>query len=149
MKTYVSNRVQKLVEHVPPEQWRYVSTSHNPADHASRGLSPRRLLACDLWWQGPTWLKLSPAEWPRRLDLDHTETLPELKATVLILKTPPPSMDLWSKYSTHHHCLVQTIPAEVQEDRRQQGKPFGTRSLQDSTYAFESTPVLSCGTGTA
>ena len=138
MKTYVSNRVQKLVEHVPPEQWRYVSISHNPADHASRGLSPRRLLTCDLWWKGPTWLKLSPAEWPRRLDLDRTKALPELKATILILKPPPPSMDLWSKYSTFQR-LVQTIPAELQEDRRRQGKPshwFGTRSLQDSTSAF-------------
>jgi len=59
LKTYISNRVQKLVEHVPPEQWHYVSTSHNPADHASRGLSPQQLIACYLWWQGPAWLKLS------------------------------------------------------------------------------------------
>ena len=33
---------------------------------------------------------------------------------------------------THHHCLVQTIPAELHEDRRQQGKPshwFASRTL--------------------
>ena len=107
MKTYVSNRVQKLVELVPPGQWRYVSINHNPADHASRGLSPRRLIACDLWWQGPAWLKLSPAEWPLRQDLDRNKTLPELKATALIVRSPT-GMDLWNIYSTFQRLLTIT-----------------------------------------
>ena len=107
MKTYVSNRVQKLVELVPPGQSRYVSTNHNPADHASRGLSPRCLVACDLWWQGPAWLKLSPAKWPLRQDLDRNKTLPELKATALIVRSPT-GMDLWNRYSTFQKLLTIT-----------------------------------------
>ena len=107
MKTYVSNRVQKLVELVPPGNWRYVSTNHNPADHASRGLFPRRLIACDLWWQGPAWLKLSPAQWPQRQDLDRNKTLPELKATALIVRSPT-GMDLWNRFSTFQRPFAIT-----------------------------------------
>ena len=107
MKTNVSNRVQKLVELVPPGNWRYISTNHNPADHASRGLFPRCLIACDLWWQGPAWLKLSPAQWPLRQDLDRNKTLPELKATALIVRSPT-GMDLWNRYSTFQRLLAIT-----------------------------------------
>ena len=76
LKTYVSNRVSEICSRVPSEQWRYVSTSENPADHISRGLSPRLLLQCDLWWQGPDWLTLPPNVWPRQPDINLSRELP-------------------------------------------------------------------------
>ena len=39
LKTYIANRVREICNLVPPEQWRYVATYENPADHISRGLS--------------------------------------------------------------------------------------------------------------
>ena len=120
MKNYVSNRVQKLVEHVPPEQWRYVSTSHNPADHASRGLSPRRLLAGDKVQPG-----LNSAEWPRRLDLDRTKALPELKATVLILK---PLLLVWIYGASILHSSDYSPPLLGADDScRIAGRSTSTR----------------------
>ena len=41
-KVFVANRVQKIQEHSDVNQWNYVKGRDNPADHASRGLDPRK-----------------------------------------------------------------------------------------------------------
>ncbi|XP_028171605.1 uncharacterized protein LOC114360928 [Ostrinia furnacalis] len=55
-KTFVSNRVRKITTVLPAEHWRYVKSADNPADCASRGITPSQLLQHSLWWQGPAWL---------------------------------------------------------------------------------------------
>ena len=65
-KTYVGNRVSYIADLISPERWNHVNGAENPADPASRGLFPSELLECSLWWNGPTWLKLSPADWPKQ-----------------------------------------------------------------------------------
>ena len=60
---YVKNRALKIQQNIPSFNWRYVSTSTNPADIVSRGAFPKELLVNSLWWEGPDWLKLLPAEW--------------------------------------------------------------------------------------
>jgi len=52
---FVSNRVQKIRNISSPEQWRYVDTLENPADHASRGLGARELTTSS-WFTGPSFL---------------------------------------------------------------------------------------------
>lgn len=42
-KAFVANRVAELQGLVPPQRWRYVTTDDNPADAATRGLSPEEL----------------------------------------------------------------------------------------------------------
>ena len=77
LKTFVSNRVGRVGEicrKVPANQWRYVATEYNPADYASRGLSPHDLLQMEMWWDGPPWLILSPDAWPRRPDIESCPT---------------------------------------------------------------------------
>ena len=54
--TYVANRVQQVRDHTQPEQWKYVDSDNNPADDASRGLSPKDLLKASRWLRGPTFL---------------------------------------------------------------------------------------------
>ena len=87
-KTYVANRVREICNLVPPEQWRYVATDENPADRISRGLFPRQLIKCTLWWKGPEWLQFSPEVWPRRPDINRSRELPELKSTILLIAAP-------------------------------------------------------------
>ncbi|XP_011262598.2 uncharacterized protein LOC105255167 [Camponotus floridanus] len=55
----------------------------NPADCASRGLTPRELLDFTLWWQGPSWL-VDEANWPAHFPADVEVTNPpEHRARVL------------------------------------------------------------------
>ena len=37
---FVANRVQQIRDSSSPSQWQYVRTEENPADEASRGVSP-------------------------------------------------------------------------------------------------------------
>ncbi|XP_044759024.1 uncharacterized protein LOC123316838 [Coccinella septempunctata] len=62
-KSFVSNRTAQIQELVPPDRWGYVKSQDNPADCASRGLSPSGLLDHSLWWAGPPWLQsMDPIE---------------------------------------------------------------------------------------
>ncbi|XP_072766679.1 uncharacterized protein [Anoplolepis gracilipes] len=40
------------------------NASENPADCASRGLTPAQLTHHELWWKGPTWLSELNSSWP-------------------------------------------------------------------------------------
>ena len=61
--TYVANRVHQIREHTSPEQWKYVQTSDNPADDASRGLSPKNLSRESRWIKGPEFLWSPNCTW--------------------------------------------------------------------------------------
>lgn len=56
-RPFVANRVQLTIDVMPKSCWRYVKSSDNPADAASRGLYALQLYTHTLWWQGPTWLQ--------------------------------------------------------------------------------------------
>ena len=64
-KTYVGNRVSSIISSVPPSCWDHVEGHENPADCASRGMFPSELLSHDLWWNGPSWLRLGIHQWPK------------------------------------------------------------------------------------
>ena len=78
--TFVANRVQQIRERTLPEQWHYVDGKNNPADDASRGLSPKDLLQSSRWLQGPSFLWEHRGNWrdfnksaPEPLQLDDKE----------------------------------------------------------------------------
>lgn len=49
LKTFVANRVAKIQQLSNPKDWRHVPSELNPADCASRGLSPMDLAKHQLW----------------------------------------------------------------------------------------------------
>ena len=63
---YEANRVKQTLELTTPSTWHYVPTLTNPADCASRGLSPAALFHHQLWWEGPPWLKEDPYTLPNQ-----------------------------------------------------------------------------------
>ncbi|XP_045479814.1 uncharacterized protein LOC123684564 [Harmonia axyridis] len=65
-KSFVSNRTTQIQELVSPELWYHVKSRDNPADCASRGLTPVELLNCTLWWAGPYWLRSEETTFDRR-----------------------------------------------------------------------------------
>ncbi len=58
---YVSNRVQRIRKSTRPEQWHYVPTSQNPADHATRSV-PASALKDSTWISGPAFLSHPDSE---------------------------------------------------------------------------------------
>lgn len=69
-KTYVANRTTEILNVVSSSQWHHIKSADNPADCASRGISPELLKDFDLWWHGPKFLRdtenisCSPTEIP-------------------------------------------------------------------------------------
>ncbi|XP_046145807.1 uncharacterized protein LOC123989173 [Osmia bicornis bicornis] len=63
-KPFVAHRVATVQSNVPPQNWRHVATKNNPADLATRGITPSELLSSHLWWSGPSWLVDPPDLWP-------------------------------------------------------------------------------------
>ena len=61
---FVSNRVAYILQHTNPATWKHVPGTDNPADCASRGMDPEKLLHHALWWQGPLWLYDDPVKIP-------------------------------------------------------------------------------------
>ncbi|GFS91899.1 uncharacterized protein TNCV_1930791 [Trichonephila clavipes] len=64
-KTFVVNRTSEIMEVLPTKHWRHVPSKENPADIASRGIDPKCLPDCKLWWQGPPWQRLETSSWPK------------------------------------------------------------------------------------
>lgn len=78
-KTFVANRIAKILKLAPADLWRHVPTSHNPADHASRGVDPQHAGQLDLWWHGPNFLLQPETCWPNT-EFKKVDHLPEIKA---------------------------------------------------------------------
>uniref|UniRef100_A0A8D8WD99 Integrase zinc-binding domain-containing protein n=1 Tax=Cacopsylla melanoneura TaxID=428564 RepID=A0A8D8WD99_9HEMI len=104
LKTYVANRVATIVETIAPSHWRYVPTSMNPADLATRGLLPSQVMHHhDFWFHGPEFLYQDPSTWPTLPSLPATEKLPELKPNITLVsqeKPVPDMIKLIEKYSS-------------------------------------------------
>jgi hypothetical protein len=64
---YVANRVTKVTEIIPHEQWKYIKSEKNPADSASRGLYPEKLTNFKLWWHGPELIRLFDNETQQKI----------------------------------------------------------------------------------
>ncbi|XP_072381169.1 uncharacterized protein [Diabrotica undecimpunctata] len=87
-KTFIANRVRHIQELIPCSSWHYVPSNQNPADCASRGLTPAQLLQFSLWWRGPDFLSKSRECWPSQVNFHSshsTEMLEEKLPTVLSL----------------------------------------------------------------
>jgi hypothetical protein len=65
-EVFVKNRIQQIHDifrQLPNISVRYIDTSLNPADRASRGVSFEELSASD-WFTGPSFLSLPQEQWP-------------------------------------------------------------------------------------
>lgn len=78
-KTFVANKVTKIVSNTNKNDWYHVKSGDNPADCASRGLYPSEINN-ELWWSGPQWLKTNELKCEQPSEF-HTEL--EMKKIVL------------------------------------------------------------------
>ncbi|XP_038070490.1 uncharacterized protein LOC119739571 [Patiria miniata] len=91
---FVANRVQKIRQYSEPSQWHYVPTEVNPADHASRGVLAKELVASN-WFRGPEFLwnkEMVIAEEPvRELSVGD----PEVKSVTSLQSAVTPEVFDW------------------------------------------------------
>lgn len=57
-QVYVANRVAQIQRNSNIQDWYHVASEQNPADIISRGAYAREFINSDLYWHGPTFLKL-------------------------------------------------------------------------------------------
>lgn len=78
--TLVANRISVIREASNPAQWRYIHTSQNPADNASRGLNVQKLRGSESWLTGPEFLWKAEQTWiPCEVESTIDEGDPEIK----------------------------------------------------------------------
>lgn len=58
-KPFVGNRTTEILNVTNSSQWHHIKSADNPADCASRGISPGELMQSQLWWEGPAFLRES------------------------------------------------------------------------------------------
>ena len=76
---FVANRVQCIRENSQPQQWHYVSSEENPADHASRGMYAEELINSN-WLSGPDFLWKSEITEEEYIDTEILVADPEVRA---------------------------------------------------------------------
>lgn len=88
-RTFVANRVDAILKCSSPEQWRYINTSLNPADFASRGLRAESFMQSHTWLQGPDFLTKPMEEWPEEVHPVEGLTTddPEVKGNLVCAST--------------------------------------------------------------
>jgi hypothetical protein len=104
-KVFVSNRIHQVQSLLPDCQWHHISSEDNPADCASRGLTPSELVNHVLFWKGPTFLTSSTVEWATRVPSIEPDQLPEAKVespTVLLVET---TTEWYSRFSSYMHMI--------------------------------------------
>ena len=82
--TYAANRIAEIREITSPDQWRHCPGKLNPANDASRGLKPQKLIDQYRWWKGPEYLWESEENWPEAEIGEVSQTDPEVRDEVQV-----------------------------------------------------------------
>ncbi|KMQ88981.1 hypothetical protein RF55_11450 [Lasius niger] len=135
------NILLALQDLLPNGAWRFVPGKENPADCASRGLTPDNLAQHELWWRGPSWLSEPQSSWPSfgfksALDAD----LEERPGNVMVAaarQTP-----YWELLDRFISCLCKIpqssrlkhplTPMELEQSRK-----FWIQIVQQAWFSYE------------
>ena len=95
---FVANRVSKIQSILPPDAWRYVKTHENPADLATRGITPGELESNSLWWEGPDWLS-NPHFTSEKGEIIATTSLEQKRELSVHVLQAASEVSLFDRYS--------------------------------------------------
>lgn len=76
---YVTNRVALIRKSTSPDQWHFVSTEHNPANHGTRSV-PAVVLKETNWFKGPSFLSRDTCPQPETFELIEPDADVEIRA---------------------------------------------------------------------
>lgn len=105
LQPFVRNRVAEVLDKAGHCTWRHIPTDKNPADLLSRGVDISVLQSTDLWWSGPSFLKLPQSHWPSQhqsLELDQLpETRPQVSLSANVSNNVNYNLLDFSRYSSY------------------------------------------------
>jgi hypothetical protein len=98
--TFVANRLSKIHDLSDATQWRYVKSSNNPADKASRGMHEFQFK--NDWLCGPSFLRAPKESWPNMpiidCNMDHIE-LKRRQVLTNVVKVDEIWHNIWERFS--------------------------------------------------
>lgn len=102
LKTFVANRIVKIIELTDLEKWRHVNGTENPADIISRGLNPKDLVDNRIWYHGPNFLYNENLKIIEPVEMLEFSEIPEIKPNNIVLantQSETEKFDILNRYS--------------------------------------------------
>ena len=128
-KTYVANRVQKILSVTEKKQWDYIDTKENPADYCSRGISPNDTSKVEKWFKGPSFLWQEEGKWVKEENIteysandEEIKKVKEVKVNLTIIdflniiEILELRVSRWSRMKrivAWVHCFIRNCRKEV------------------------------------
>ncbi|KMQ82082.1 zinc knuckle protein, partial [Lasius niger] len=106
-KPFVANRVAAVQELVPADRWKHVPTKENPADPATRGVTPAELSELRLWWRGPGRLEGPADSWPNEAPVEREEG-EERRVVAAVTAAQDPENELLVRFSSFSRLIRVT-----------------------------------------
>ena len=105
-RIFVANRVQLINDNTDKANWRYVESSENPSDSASRGITMEDKSDVERWFSGPEFLWKSVDGWKEdstEFPVDNNDfEIQTIKHANVILTNPT-------------ECLLETITKRISD----------------------------------
>lgn len=140
---FVANRISLIREYSSQDQWQHVPSELNPADDATRGLTPEQLLTSK-WLSGPNFLKSGVEEWSEPdLTMNEMSFLTCMTDAVVIDDSVSKLMSYYSEWSRLKHAVAFLLRLRriLQERARNNhnsslGQPLTPKDLADAEVAI-------------
>jgi hypothetical protein len=145
LKQFVASRVATIQELTYIPQWRHVSSQENPADLISRGMEPDKLIQCELWWEGPSFLRSDLPAGTRVLEtISDDNYFLELKPISSTLLTVNSDFNLFEDLINRTNNFLKLIHILVyifrflNNVRSTLSKKVGAMTVEEFTFARDS-----------
>lgn len=136
---FVANRIQQILEASTADQWRYVPSNDNPADHASRGLTVNELKSTE-WFSGPAFLRQAlpePTEAEFSIPDDDVEVKRAMTTSAADVKTSTWE-ERFKRFSTKR-SLIRAIALLMRHCHKYEAKtPANSSLVEHSLTRLES-----------
>ena len=100
-KVFVGNRISTIIDLIPQNHWYHMAGMDNPADPASSGMFPFKLLEHKLWWSGPSWLNQSDPQWTKQPILEKNPIpVEEQEISLFMLLNEQPPLSILGRFSS-------------------------------------------------
>ena len=97
---FIANRLSVIHTYTKPCQWRYVNTTDNAADIASRGATVAQLTNDSMWFHGPSFLYEDKSKWPQEPQVDKEQV--EVNVLAMEVKQQEATDQLLNYYSSFY-----------------------------------------------